>query len=209
MAASIALSACGGHGIVPSQSGMMPNSFQELAKKNPCLSPKVQPAWIFKGSCLVTKLPSKGASFKLKPYMGITVTLDLPANNGKNTSFAVIDAVGGKANDIEKWAGKPFPQMKVKGSTSFIYVNDVNGFNGLKFTNPTQFLVLSGTSTKSLPGKACPLSVLAKTGWTTTPLQGKVKGKTITFTIPTSQLPVLFPNGLPKGSIYFNVSCSK
>jgi hypothetical protein len=213
VAASIALAACGGHGLVPSQSGAPMNSFGEPLKKttNPCYTSTVQPTWIFKGTCVVSKLPTKGATFALNkpPYMGITVSIALPANNGKDTAFALVDAVGVKAHDITKWKGVAFPLVKLK---SVIYVEAVNGFNGLKFTNTKQNLVFAATIKNSFPGKACPLEVLEKNAkgfaWAVTPLDGLIKGKTITYSIPTSKVPIFFPDGLPKGPIFFNVGCS-
>jgi hypothetical protein len=206
--ASIVLSACGGHGIVPSQSGVMPNSFEEMAKKaNPCYTKAVQPTWIFKGNCVITKLPAKGATIKLPPkgtppYMGLSLSLTLPANDGSNTPLVIVDAIGGKAKDIEKWSGKAFPLVKGK---SVVYVQAVNGKKGLAFKSG--FFVLAATSKKSLPGTSCPLSILnSKFAWTST-VTGSVKGKTVTYTIPASDLKIFFPDGLPKGPIFFNVSC--
>jgi hypothetical protein len=210
VAASIALAACGGHGLVPSQSGAPVSSFGELTKKpTTCPTSKVQPAWIFKGSCVVTKLPAKGTTIKLPAYMGITLTASIPANDGKDAAFALVDAVGGKAKDIEKWKGLAFPAAPNK---SVIYAQAINGFNDLKFTNAKQYLVFEVSSTKAFPGKACPLQVLGKRAkgfaWTTTALQGAIKGKTMTFTIPTTELPTLFPDGLPKGPLFLNAACT-
>jgi hypothetical protein len=209
-ATSIALVACGGHGIVPSQGSAPFSSFQTIDKKtNPCYTSAVQPSWIFKGSCDVTKLPTKGETIKLKAYMGITETVTLPANKGKDKTFAIVDAIGGKANDIEKWKGKAFPLIS-KSFKSVIYVEAINGFNDLTFTKGD--LKFVATSKTKLPSTSCTLSALKPSGtkfsWSSTPLEASIKGNTITYTIPASEISVFFANGLPKGALFFNVACT-
>ena len=63
-AAAIALAACGGHGMVPSQGGASGFSPNVLAA-SPCQLPGT---WYFKGSCAV---------FQMSPKGGSTVTLPL------------------------------------------------------------------------------------------------------------------------------------
>lgn len=209
-ATSIALVACGGHGIVPSQGSAPFSSFQTIDKKtNPCYTSAVQPAWIFKGACDVTKLPPKGETIKLKAYMGITETVTLPTNNGKDKTFAIVDAIGGSANDIGKWKGKSFPLI-AKSFKSVIYVEAINGLKDLKFTKGD--LKFVATSKKKLPSTHCTLSDLKPSGtkyaWASTPLEATIKGNTITYTIPSSELPIFFPEGLPQGPLFFNVACT-
>lgn len=206
VAASIALAACGGHGMVPSQSAAPGFNAMGPMSSNPCYTHAVQPAWIFHGSCNVTKLPPKGLSSTLAPYKGITVTVKLGKNTSKKGTFVLVDAVGGKAHDISKYKGKTFPPI-TKTLKSVIYVEAVNGTPGLKFSGNLVFTIKA----KKFPGKSCPLSVLEgkfpKLHWFNSPFDGKISGSTMTFTVPGSALGTLFPNGLPAGPLYFNAAC--
>ncbi len=210
-ATSVALVACGGHGIVPSQGSAPFSSFQTIANKtNPCYTSAVQPAWIFKGSCDVTKLPPKGETIKLKAYQGITETVTLPVNTGKHKTFAIVDAVGGSAKDIEKWKHKAFPLVsKALVGKSVIYVEAVNGFNHLNFKSGN--LVFTTSSKKKLSSSSCTLSALKPSGttykWSSTPLEATIKGNTISYKIPASEVGVFFMNGLPEGALFFNIAC--
>jgi len=207
---AMTVTACGGRGVVPPESGISgPSSEMYPGKKvtNPCYTSAVQPAWIFMGSCLITKLTSKGGTFRLKPYKGITVTATLPKNNLVHAeTFVLVDALG--TTDVSKYKGLTFP--KVPKLKSVIYVETVNSEGGIKFTAGD--LVFEVTSTAALPGKTCPLSVLEQKGtkfeWDTTPIQAKVKDKTLSFIIPATDTGLFFPNGLPKGPLYFNAGCT-
>ncbi|MBV8285168.1 MAG: hypothetical protein JO029_02150 [Candidatus Eremiobacteraeota bacterium] len=209
-AASVALAACGGHGYVPSQSINPggPATFNVISDAaNPCYTAAVQPAWIFKGSCVITKLTSKGLKISLPAYKGDTEKVTLPGgNNDTGQGFVLVDALGG--SDIGKYKGKAFPSIPSSTGKSALYVEAVNGFAGLKF--PKGNLVFS-TATKKLPGKSCALSILQKSGskfsWFKTPIVGAVKGGTVTYTIPGAQLGILFANGLPAGPLFFDVAC--
>lgn len=207
VAAAIALAACGGHGMVPSQSSAPGFSAVAPMSSNPCYTKAVQPAWIFHGSCNITKLPPKGLSITLAPYKGITVTVKLGKNTSKKGSFVLVDAVGGKAHDISKFKRKTFPAITPTSLTSLIYVEAVNGTNGLKFSGNLNFIIKA----KKFPGKSCPLSVLEgtfpKLKWFNSPFSGSIKGGTMTFTVPGGALGTLFPQGLPAGPLYFNVAC--
>jgi hypothetical protein len=193
--------------MVPSQSAMPGFYSVSPNAKNPCYTAAVQPAWIFKGSCVMTKLPPKGKSITLPAYKGITVTVKLGKNTSKKDPFVLVDAVGGKAKDISKFKKKPFPPITPSSLKSVIYVEAVNGKAGLKFTG-TLFFTLKA---KKYPGKTCPLSVLTgtfpKLKWFNSPFAGQISGKTMTFTVPGSGLQTLFPSGLPAGPVYFNVGC--
>jgi hypothetical protein len=205
-ALAIALAACGGHGMVPSQSAPGFNAAIPMST-NPCYTKAVQPAWIFKGSCDITTLPAKGKTIKLAPYKGVTVTVKLGKNTSKKGAFVLVDALGGKAHDITKFKKKPFPTITPTVLKSVIYVEAVNGTNGLKFSGNLVFTIKA----KKFPGKTCPLSVLEgtfpKLKWFNSPFTGKISGGTMTFTVPGSALGTLFPNGLPAGPLYFNVAC--
>jgi hypothetical protein len=158
---------------------------------------------------VTTKLSSKGAKLTLPPYKGITVGVALPKNNSKkNPFFALVDALGGKHKDISRFKGMTFPPVTPKTLKPVIYVQAVNGYNGLKFTSGN--LVFTVKAAK-FPGSSCPLSLITgkfpKLKWFNSPFNGKISGGTMTFTIPGSALGTLFPNGLPAGPLYFNVGC--
>jgi len=206
-AAAFALAACGGHGLVPSQNAAPGFNAVTPFAANPCYTKAVQPAWIFRGSCDVTTLPPKGKSIALAPYKGISVTVKLGKNTSKNGAFVLVDALGGKAKDISKYKTKTFPPITPTLLKSVIYVEAVNGTANLKFSGNLIFTIKK----KQFPGKTCPLSVLTgtfpKVKWFNSPFSGKISGGTMTFTVPGGALGTLFPSGLPKGPLYFNVAC--
>ena len=206
-AAAIALAACGGHGLVPSQSVAPGMDAVTPMAANPCYTAAVQPAWIFMGSCkIVAKLPAKGASIALAAYKGVSVTVKLPKPSAAGGSFALVDALGGK--DIKPFKGKAFLAITPKTLKSVIYVQAVNGTAGLKFTSGNLVFTIKAAK---FPGKTCPLSVITgtfpKLKWFNSPFSGKISGGTMTFTVPGGALGTLFPSGLPKGPLYFNVAC--
>jgi hypothetical protein len=206
-AAAIALAACGGHGLVPSQSAAPGFNAVSPMSVNPCYTPAVQPAWIFKGSCVITKLPAKGKSIALAAYKGVSVTVKLPKNTSKNGAFVLVDALGGKNKDISKFKGKTFLAV-AKTLKSVVYVEAVNGTSGLKFTSGNLVFTIKAAR---FPGASCPLSVLVgkypNLHWFTSPFTGKITGGTMTFTVPGGALGNLFATGLPIGPLYFNVAC--
>ena len=206
-AAAIALAACGGHGLVPSQSAAPGSDAVIPMSSNPCYTSTVQPAWIFKGSCtILKKLPAKGKTIALAAYKGVSVTVKLPKNTSKG-GFALVDAMGGKTKDILKFSGAAFPPIQ-KTLKSVAYVEAVNPTAGLKFTSGNLVFTIKA---QKFPGKSCPLSVLEgtfpKLKWFNSPFAGQISGGTMVFTVPGSALGTLFPNGLPAGPLYFNVGC--
>lgn len=208
-AAAIALAACGGHNMVPSQIAAPDFNAVTSAAANPCYTAAVQPAWIFTGSCkIVAKLPAKGATIALPAWKGVSVTVKLPKPSPAGNSFVLVDALGGKAKDIKPFKGKTFPPITPTTLKSVVYVEAVNGKAGLLF--PSGNLVFTIKAAK-FPGKTCPLSVLTgtppKLKWFNSPFAGKISGGTMVFTVPGGALKTLFPNGLPKGPIYFNAGC--
>ena len=208
VAAAIALAACGGHGLVPVQNAVPGFNAITPMSTNPCYTKAVQPAWIFKGSCVITKLPPKGKTIKLAPWKGVSVTVKLPKNTSKNASFVVVDALGGKNRDITKFKRKSFPAITPPALKSVVYVEAVNGTRNLKFTSGNLVFTIKAAR---FPGKNCPLSVLTskpKLHWFNTPFHGAIKGGTMTFTIPGNALGRLFPTGLPLGPLYFNDACT-
>lgn len=209
--AATALTACGGRAIIPSN-GMPANSFDVLSDAlgpKACYTARVQPAWIFHGACVMSKLTNKGLTLKLPAYKGVTVDVALPSGNtagAKGGSFVLVDAIGGA--DISKWKGKALPKVPASTGTSMVYVEAVNGIANLKF--PKGNLVFT-IGTKKSPGSSCALSLLQQHGtkysWFKTPIAGKIKGTKATFTIPGPQLGILFQTGLPKGPQFFNDAC--
>lgn len=209
LGAVIVFAACGGHGMVPSQSAAPSLVVTPMATPNQCYESPFQPAWIFKGSCLFKKLPAKGTTIALAAYKGISVTVKLPKNSGKGSPiFLLVDALGGKTKDIVKYKGVAFPAITPTSLKSVVYVEAVNPFNGLKFTSGNLVFTIKAAK---FPGKSCPLSVLEgsppKLKWFNSPFAGKITGGTMVFTVPGSALGTLFPNGLPRGPLYFNVGC--
>ena len=210
-AAAIALAACGGHGLVPSQSAAPGFSLiSDKSSTNPCLAKGVQPAWVFKGACKIVKLPAKGITIKLAAYKGITVTASFPKNNSKgNPSFVLVDALGGKTKDIAPFKKKAFPAIPAALGKSVINIQAVNSFAGLKFSGGN--LVVTAKMGK-LPGSTCKVSLLQPKGgskyqWFTIPIPPKVKGGTLTETIPAGAIGTLYANGLPVAPLFFNAAC--
>src|SRR5579863_1043412 len=148
LATAIALAGCGGHGMVPSQNAVPGFYSVSPLAKNPCYTAKVQPAWIFHGSCVMTKLPPKGKTIKLAPYKGIAVTVKLGKSSSKNGSFVLVDALGGKTKDISKFKKMSFPPITPNTLKSVIYVEAVNGKAGLKFSGTLTFILKA----KKFPG---------------------------------------------------------
>lgn len=205
-AAAVALSACGGHGLVPSQGAAPMASLNAAPDKSEKCTTLDQPTWVFEGSCVyVVPLNRKGMTIKLPAYKGVTESTTLPASNVKRSiGFSIGDALG--QGDIKKWHGKRFPLIAATAGKSVLYVEAMNFQSDLTFSS-TGKLIFTITA-PSLPGKTCPLSLLQTTGkWFTTPLTGKVKGTTVTFDIPVSDLKLFFPKGLPFGQSFFNVAC--
>ena len=206
--AAMLLTACGGHGMVPSQGGA--SGFNAVTREptNPCYTHAVQPAWIFEGSCNVKKLPPKGLSVTLAPYKGITVTVAMPKNNSKNASLVLVDAVGGKAKDIKPYKGKPFPAIPATAGKSVIYIEAVNSFAGLQFTGGNLVVKVKA---KKLPGTSCGVTLLQQKGkkfsWFPIPIRPTVSNNTINEKIPGGAVGTLFPNGLPAAPLYFNAAC--
>jgi hypothetical protein len=129
-AAAAALTACAGHGIVPSsQTGLNPvtsdtsqmtsDAGQNQLAVITCAKSPPQYGWIFKGACTHFSLKPTGTSFKLQEYQDITVRGSIGANDVKGSAIIYLaDAVD--KGDIQNFAGKKFPPYKAKGTT-FVY----------------------------------------------------------------------------------------
>jgi hypothetical protein len=208
-AAAVALAACGGsHGVVPS-TAFMPSMLSKSTAPTTCPANPPQPAWIFKGSCVISKLPTKGRKFTLAAYKGFAVTVTIPKNTATgNPAFVLVDAVGGKTKDIAPYKGKAFPPISTSRGKSVINIEAVNAFPGLKFTGGS--LIVSVTAQK-LPGNTCTVAVIQQKGtkfsWFSIPILPSVKGNVITEKIAGGAVGTLFPSGLPAGPLFFNAAC--
>ena len=205
---AMALAACGGT-VVPAQTGAAAASSGEIvatSTPNPCYTRAVQPAWIFMGSCVIATLPSKGATFSLAQYKGVTASVTLPGNNGGNENLTVVDARG--IDDISKYKQKPFPTIETQKPV--VYVEIVNAKKGLKFSG-SGAVVFEVASTSAFPGKDCLLAFLEKRGrpyaWVKTGVKGRHDGSGLAFRIPADDVNLFFPSGLTKGPVYFNIGC--
>src|SRR6185312_1537348 len=143
--ASAAVSACaGGLGRQP----ILPAVQTPAAGAVTCASTAVQPAWVFKGACQDGKTDLKAKS-----------------------PFTIVDANGN--HDIEKYQHKAFPRYSVRGSTTRLYLEVVNG--GAKPIaikgKPAITLTIADTGTIS---SQCGLALLAQSkgsyAWTALPI---------------------------------------
>jgi hypothetical protein len=220
-AAAAALTACAGHGIVPSSqtaldpvtsdvSQMTPDAGLNSVAVTTCAKSPPQYGWIFKGACTNFVLKPTGTPFKLQAYRDITVTGSIGANDVKGTAkIYLADAVD--KSDIENFGGKKFLPYKAKGTT-FIYAaadNQTTQAIKPKVEKNKPILQYVITDSHGLPGKTCGAALLTeKSGkffWSSLPNGSPVKGKTVTITVfappPGFELP-------PKGSpLYFAVNC--
>ncbi len=216
-AAAVALAACGGHGLVPSQNVggagyAAPSLLTDKAAKTPCQS--VPGFWAFGGSCVANELTSKGATIKLAKYQNITFTIAIGANNAKGkVPFIVGDAVGN--GDITgTYKGKKFPPYGGKHCVSgtgapqtcpgksFVYVEAING--GKATVTLSQTPAITIVDTKGFPGKnLCFPAPLTTKGWST---QAEAIGKAPKGTkLVITPFPTQFP--LPPGGVVLAMVC--
>lgn len=207
--AAVALAACGGsHGVVPS-TALMPSMLSKSTAPTTCPANPPQPAWIFKGSCVISKLPTKGKTYTLAAYKGLGVSVAIPKNNATGSpAFVIVDAVGGKTKDIAPYKGKAFPAIPTTSGKSVVNIEAVNAFPGLKFTGGNLIVTVNA---QKLPGNHCSVAVLEQKGtkfsWFAIPIAPSVKGNVITEKIAGGAVGTLFPNGLPAGPLFFNAAC--
>ena len=211
VAASLALAACGGHGLVPSQSAggdaFAPSAAMAPAAASPCQIPKL---WYFMGGCKAGFLTSAGGKFALPKYKGITWTTTLGKNSAKGkVPFVMGDATG--AGDITSGPGK-FPIYGVKTclapskcpGSALVYFEAVNDSKAaITFNSPSQLVVAAA----KFPGKSCFPAILRKSGasfkWQPfSILTGSPKGGKLTLNIPVN--PAFM---LPKGPLYVALVC--
>ena len=217
-ASALALAACAGHGIVPtSQAPLAPSNGLDTLSQDSLLSPDLttcatkppQGEWVMKGACTKITLKPTGADFSLEKYMNITVTGSIGANNLKGPATVYLADATDKG-DIEAWKGLAFPKYKAAGTT-LIYAAAINQSSNPiipKVVKNKPILEYVVTDSKGLPGTECSAAVLTfskgKPVWKPLPVQGKVKGKTVTlaqYTVPRGfELP-------PKTPLYFAVNC--
>jgi hypothetical protein len=222
-ASALALAACAGHGIVPtSQAPLAPTNGLDTMSQDNLLSPDLttcttkppQGQWVMKGACTKITLKPTGADFALGTYMDITVTGSIGANNVKGSATVYLADATDKG-DIEDWKGLAFPKYKAAGTT-FIYAAAINQSTSPiipKVVKNKPILEYVITDSKGLPGKECSAAVLTfskgKPLWKPLPVQGKVKGKTVTlaqYTVPRGfELPPKTKAGVTP--LYFAVNC--
>jgi hypothetical protein len=219
--AATALSACAGHGIVPSSptamaptTGVLPAGADGRIgplKVKTCAKDPPQYQWIFKGACDEFTLKPSGGAFSLEKYADITVTGSIGKNTVKGSAKIVIADAIDKKGDIETYKGKSFLAYKGKGTT-IAYASANNQSNQtiapivVKDKAIIQYII---TDAKGLPGKTCSAAILEeKTGkWDPLPSSYPVKAKSVTISLYTA------PNGFelpPKSDgvpVYFAVNC--
>jgi hypothetical protein len=218
-ASTLALAACGGHGVVPSsQSPFGPQGAAAPIAQGDALSPDAvtkcdtsppQYQWVFEGACAKIILKPSGGKFSLQKFNSITITGSIGDNNVKGQAVVYLADATGKG-DIKLNKGKSFPKYNAKGTT-FVYAVAVNQSNTNILPKPAKgkpILQYVITDDKGLPGKQCSAAVLTnnrgKLTWTGLPIQAPVKGKTVTLTQYSA------PKGVqlgPKTPLYFAANC--
>ena len=194
--ASIALAACGGHGMVPTSTAPGMTGEAVPASTSPCANPKLP--WYFKGACVPGVVTSAGATYTLPAYKNISGTIKLGANTAKGKiPFVLADATG--KGDISPLAVKSaFPPYGEKTcatanqcpGTAAYYLEIVNGGTAnIKLTKAST-LTIKAPYPKS--ATACGPALINSSGkWTSYALfvAAKPSNGTLTLTIPggTSQ----------------------
>jgi hypothetical protein len=232
---AIALAACSGQSTLPSAApqsiapavatghlSLNPAGFDALSAlspdaKSPC---DIGGFWYFKGSCILTAMPSAAGKIALSAYKGLAVTLAFAKSNGDNTPF-VVDA-GTSSKDITGTFQKTkFPDYGSVGcynptsgkttkcvGTGFLYELVANASKtatvDLK-SLPSAAITTTGT----FPGtKSCAMNALAFTssgipaGWYV--LSSGTKPKGTTLSLPVVKLPFTFK---PQNFTVFAYSC--
>jgi hypothetical protein len=209
--AAIALAACGGHGIVPSQSAAPGNSLAFAPEKttNPCAASTLP--WYFKGSCTSATVTSKGGMTMLAATgtRSVTMTFTLGATNAKGkVAFLIGDAA--TISDITPNGMSPaFPRYgrspcaggpKECFGKVLAYVELVNSSKAaIKVKGNSQIAIAA----KSFPGPECAPAVLTTKGWDLEALLlGVVKKRMVTFSIPGGFIT------FPAGPSYLVFACS-
>lgn len=115
-AATFALAACAGHGLVPSQPGFaqQSNMLAPDVKKTPPPSPcDIATTWYFKGACVAFNIKSSGGTANLKTYMGLAIVTTFGSNNAKGTQTLIMGDAFDKGDITPPTSGKekgaPFP----------------------------------------------------------------------------------------------------
>jgi hypothetical protein len=217
--AAAALTACGGHGVVPSQSvapgfsnaGAIANAVPD--KTSPCA---VQGMYYFHGSCVAFSMNLTKNTLvvlgKYKAYQGLKISTQLspfvsPPKNVQTVPAVMGDATG-KGDITGTVGGKSFPlykpgsngcvnsQGKVEkcpGKATFVYAELINKSKyTLKPKNTPAFQI---TDSNGFPGKnLCFPAILTSKGWApNTTLGGKPSGKTLTIQSAPNPGQLIFP----------------
>jgi len=222
-AAAVALAACGGHGLVPSQSAATGDTQSDFdrAPDTAVTCSTVPNAWEFHGACTADKLTSKGVTFALAAYKDIVFkTVFGKSKVKRSVPFLVGDAIGN--GDITgKVGGKSFPLYEGKNcltqtgkpaecpGKAFLYVEAVNlGKAEVVLADSPSITVVDkkgfpGTHTCA-PAFLAPKTTKSPQGWQPELDIGRKPGKT-TLDIPSVPVPGGFT--LPPGAVYLAMFC--
>lgn len=205
--ATIALAACGGHAMVPSQTGNVPFARPvPQVTTSPC---KISGLWYFHGSCKAFTLSSAGGTFKLPAYKGITFTATIGSNTASGKVKFILGDATGKKDITGTVGGKAFPkygatkcaQAGACPGTPLVYFEAVNTSSATINITGNSKLVVAATS---FPGKSCfPGLMNAQGKWTGySQVAQPVSGGKVSITIPP--IGVFY---LPPGPAYGVLSC--
>jgi hypothetical protein len=189
--AALALAACGGHAMVPSQNfsqnPIAGGAFAVPDAGTPCST--IKGFWQFGGACKAYSLTAAGATYKLPYYKGIALHVTVGKNSAtKSIPFLLGDATG-KGDITGTYKTKKFPPYSTKtcakspcAGTPMLYFEAFNQTKtSVKVTGDSGLLVLS----KTFPGKSCFPALLGTKGWTPyTIVQASVKNGKVAIKIP-------------------------
>jgi len=204
--AAIAFAACGGHAIVPSQSGNTPFAVPQ-ATPNPCTRANT---YLF-ANCKAFTLTKTGGIYPLKAWKGITFKATIGSNTASGTvKFDLGDATG--AGDITPPAGFPaFPKYSATKCTSkggcpgksLIYFEAINTSAATINITGTSKLYVAATTFPTGATSCFPALLNSSGKWTGyAQVAAQITNKTVTITIPPVGLFVL-----PPGAAYGALAC--
>jgi hypothetical protein len=153
--------------------------------------------YYFHGACTRATLRSNGSTFRLKPYKGISLVAQVPANGGNNKPVLTFGDATGKG-DITSNSSQPFPQ----------YPNSC-ALPGTCVGKPLAYFLLNVETPHTLALKAnsklvvtydgafsstCKMALLTSAGWNVLPYRSHIVGHKIVFSfdIHYAQGPVSF-----------------
>jgi hypothetical protein len=213
-AAAIALGACAGHGMVPSQSGVPSGNFDSVLRKSkpsPCnLGTQ---GWYFHGACAAFLMKPNGITVKLPVYKSFTLDTTYGKSNvsPKGAGMITGDATG-KGDITGTVGGHPFPpygagndcvsslgKAEACPGTVFLYAELIN--TSAKTITPKttpQFVITTKTKfpghTTCYPAVLTAKSKNSAGGWSPQTIIGSApKGKTLTINSFNNTLGLVYP----------------